>query len=88
MIKVLFFAQLKEQLNCAELTINLSDDERFQAVSTLEQLRSELALTDDNWQYCMQNGKLLMAVNQTIVDGSQVLNSGDEIAFFPPVTGG
>ena len=88
MIKVLFFAQLKEQLNCSMLEINLEDDPRFNNISTLEQLRAELASTDENWQSCMQNGKLLMAVNQTIVDGSQVLNKGDEIAFFPPVTGG
>lgn len=88
MIKVLFFAQLREQLNCAELNIDLTTDTRFTAETRLEHLRTELALTDDNWQSCLQTGKLLMAVNQTIVDGSQVLKDGDEVAFFPPVTGG
>jgi molybdopterin synthase sulfur carrier subunit len=32
--------------------------------------------------------KILIAVNQTVVDKSQVLDPGDEIAFFPPMTGG
>lgn len=88
MIKVLFFAQLRESLNCDELTINLSSDQTFQSVKTLEQLREQLAKTDENWQSSLVNGKLLMAVNQTIVDGNQVLKDGDEVAFFPPVTGG
>lgn len=91
MIKVLFFAQLRESLNCAELRINLNDP-RFastlKSAFTLEQLREQLANTDDTWQLNMQNGKLLMAVNQTIVNGEYILQDGDEVAFFPPVTGG
>lgn len=87
MIKVLFFAQLRESLNCAELSINL-EDSTFSSVVTLEQLREQLAITDATWQLNMQNNKLLMAVNQTIVDGCHVLQDGDEVAFFPPVTGG
>ena len=29
-----------------------------------------------------------MALNQTLCEGSAVLRQGDEVAFFPPVTGG
>jgi molybdopterin synthase sulfur carrier subunit len=88
MIKVLFFAQLRESLGCNELAIDLASDQRFNSVTTLEQLREALAKTDENWQLSLANGKLLMAVNQTIVDGSQAVKDGDEVAFFPPVTGG
>ena len=31
---------------------------------------------------------LLLAVNQQMVDGDAPLNANDEVAFFPPVTGG
>lgn len=86
-VNVLFFAQLKEALNCTTLSVDLSS-KRFKSVSTLEQLRAELANTDDTWQVNMQNGRLLMAVNQTIVTGEHEIKDGDEIAFFPPVTGG
>ncbi len=33
-------------------------------------------------------GKVMIAVNHEYVDGSHQLNHNDEIAFFPPVTGG
>ncbi|MEJ2567238.1 MAG: MoaD/ThiS family protein, partial [Gammaproteobacteria bacterium] len=31
---------------------------------------------------------VLIAVNMEYTDGSRVLKNGDEVAFFPPVTGG
>jgi sulfur-carrier protein len=31
---------------------------------------------------------MIRAVNQVVVDGNRALQDGDEIAFFPPVTGG
>ncbi|MGV2470112.1 molybdopterin synthase sulfur carrier subunit, partial [Bacillus subtilis] len=36
----------------------------------------------------LEDGKLLSAVNQSFVSGEHPLTSGDEVAFFPPVTGG
>jgi molybdopterin synthase sulfur carrier subunit len=33
-------------------------------------------------------GSVLIAVNMEYTDGSRVLKNGDEVAFFPPVTGG
>ncbi|WP_312241531.1 MoaD/ThiS family protein, partial [Pantoea sp.] len=35
-----------------------------------------------------ESGKLLAAVNQTLVPMTHGLRAGDEVAFFPPVTGG
>jgi molybdopterin converting factor small subunit len=31
---------------------------------------------------------MIRAINQTVVDGNSPLQDGDEVAFFPPVTGG
>ena len=33
-------------------------------------------------------GKVMVAVNHEYVDMSHLLNKNDEVAFFPPVTGG
>jgi sulfur-carrier protein len=82
MIKVLFFAQLREQLQCSELQV------AEPGIKTIQQLRDFLIQQNPHWAVFLMNEKLLMAVNQTIKKASQNLQSGDEVAFFPPVTGG
>lgn len=81
MIKVLFFAQVRELVNTDSLTLEI-------AVDNVEALRAHLAAQSDRWALALDAGKLLAAVNQTLVDFSHPLTAGDEVAFFPPVTGG
>ena len=81
MIKVLFFAQLREQLQCSELMVSENLD-------TIAQLRDFLIKQYPHWKKFLSDEKLLIAVNQTIAKISQPVQSGDEVAFFPPVTGG
>jgi sulfur-carrier protein len=82
MIKVLFFAQLREQLNCAECNVNVEKQ-----ISVAE-LRAQLVQQNPQWNNFLMNEKLLCAVNQVMVKPSHYINDGDEVAFFPPVTGG
>jgi molybdopterin synthase sulfur carrier subunit len=82
MIKVVFFAALREQLNCSELSLSSEN------LATVADLKKQLASTDDTWQQVFTNNTLLSAVNHDMVTGEQVIKSGDEVAFFPPVTGG
>lgn len=82
MIKVLFFAQLREQLQCGELSVD-----KFSG-QTVAQLLEHLILLQPHWAEFLANKKLLVAVNKTLVKVSHILQSGDEVAFFPPVTGG
>lgn len=82
MIKVVFFAALREQLNCNELSLS-SDN-----LATVADLKEQLANTDDIWRQVFTNNTLLSAVNHDMVNNEQAIKSGDEIAFFPPVTGG
>ena len=81
MIKVLFFAQTRELIDCSMLSL----DTEFQ---TVEQLRLALMERGKRWQLALADGRLLAAVNQEICPFSHPLKSGDEVAFFPPVTGG
>ncbi|WP_276853960.1 molybdopterin synthase sulfur carrier subunit [Enterobacter oligotrophicus] len=81
MIKVLFFAQVRELVNTDSLTL----DGSFENVAAL---RVHLATQSDRWALALDEGKLLAAVNQTLVDFDHPLTAGDEVAFFPPVTGG
>ncbi|MRS13862.1 molybdopterin synthase sulfur carrier subunit [Enterobacteriaceae bacterium RIT691] len=81
MIKVLFFAQVRELVGTDSLELNSN-------AANVEQLRQELAARGDRWALALEEGKLLAAVNQTLVESSHPINAGDEVAFFPPVTGG
>ena len=81
MIKVRFFAQLREQLNIDGLEIS-------EQYSTVGELRDALQRRSALWQEQLASDKTLVAVNQTIRDDNADLNVGDEVAFFPPVTGG
>jgi len=82
MIKILFFARLREQLATDSLEISASN------AKTTEQIRQQLAEKDELWAKVMTADSLLVAVNQQITDWSHSVNEGDEVAFFPPVTGG
>ncbi|EPF0314779.1 molybdopterin synthase sulfur carrier subunit [Enterobacter chuandaensis] len=81
MIKVLFFAQVRELVNTDSLTL----DAPFENVAAL---CAHLAAQSDRWALALDEGKLLAAVNQTLVEFTHPLAEGDEVAFFPPVTGG
>lgn len=81
MIKVLFFAQVRELVGTDALELNSN-------AANVEQLRQELVARGDRWALALEEGKLLAAVNQTLVESSHPINAGDEVAFFPPVTGG
>lgn len=81
MIKVLFFAQVRELVSTDSL--QLSAD-----FATVEALRAHLATQNDRWALALEEGKLLAAVNQTLVSFDHPVVQGDEVAFFPPVTGG
>jgi len=82
MIKIVFFAALREQLNCAELSIPANE------VSSIADIKTKLADKNEHWQQVFSNGALLCALNHDMVQADAEVKSGDEVAFFPPVTGG
>ena len=81
MLNVLFFAQVRELVGCDSVTVDA-------VYSDVEQLRAALAAKGSRWELALESGKLLAAVNQTLVSFDHPLAEGDEVAFFPPVTGG
>jgi sulfur-carrier protein len=84
MLKVLFFARVREQLGCA--SVELPWPETGTDLDGLqEQLCSERG---DTWREVLAQVNMIRAVNQLVIEGNCALHDGDEIAFFPPVTGG
>ncbi|WP_111977671.1 molybdopterin synthase sulfur carrier subunit [Algibacillus agarilyticus] len=82
MIRVLFFAQLRETLGSAGTEVPHDES------ATVADLKAFLMSKGDSWQQAFSNGKVLCAVNQTMVQDDEKLCDSDEVAFFPPVTGG
>ena len=83
-LKLRFFAALREQLGVADETIDLPE-----GVNTVGGLRSHLMQRGEAWQKALAPTRALrVAVNQDMAYPSTPLRSGDEVAFFPPVTGG
>jgi len=82
MIKVLFFAGLRERLDTAETTLNGTGLDDTAAV------RHALIQAHPEWRDALDDCRLLVAVNQTMARVDTPVNDGDEVAFFPPVTGG
>ena len=87
MIRVLFFASLKEAVGHAEYRIPLLAD-RGHAFG-LDGLMAELEERLNAGAYAaLVAENVRVAVNRELVDGAVDLQAGDEVAFLPPVTGG
>jgi sulfur-carrier protein len=83
-VKVLYFAGLRERVGRGAEEIELPE-----GVATLGALRSHLIARGGEWQAALAENRLVrMAVNQDMAQAGAAIKGGDEIAFFPPVTGG
>lgn len=82
-MKVLYFAQYKEQLGCANEEI-----EGLQQVATVSDLIRLLAGRGGAWNQVFSDRRLLVSVNQEMASLEDSVSASDEVAFFPPVTGG
>ena len=83
-VKILYFASVREKLGTDAEELDLPA-----GVATIADLRSHLRARGGAWADAMAEGKLLRAaVNQDMVQPAAAIKAGDEVAFFPPVTGG
>ena len=85
-VNVLFFASYKQLLGVSELSVDLKNDA---IIGDLCQKLVENAKNDQKWQQVFgPESSLKIACNQTLCDRDKQLRQGDQVAFFPPVTGG
>ena len=73
-IQVKFFASLREKVGMSETKVN------------------NATTASDAWNIATSNSKypdnMLIAINLEYANFDDVITDGDEVAFFPPVTGG
>jgi len=84
MINIKYFARLSENLNIREEQLDYGEHSL-----SVEAVLQTLIARGEPWstEFGADN-QVLVAVNHEMGDRSAELKSGDEVAFFPPVTGG
>ena len=83
MARVIFFASIREALGRADIELSIYEDTK---ISKLIDILTQEGGQD--WRSVLTEENVRIAVNQEIVTGDVMVNNSDEIAFFPPVTGG
>ena len=82
---LLYFASLRETLGCSREQVPLPTG----STPTVESLVDALRARSGAWSEAFAQRKpWRVAVNQQMADLATPLKAGDEVAFFPPVTGG
>ena len=83
-LKVNYFSWLRERTGLEQEELVLPD-----SVETIGALIGYLSTRNAAYAHAFQNSKIIRcAVNQEFADPSWPVHPGDEVAFFPPVTGG
>jgi len=84
MLVVRFFARVREELGREALEVPWAD-----SVADVDSLQEHLCTAyGPLWRRVLAQDNIIRAVNQTVVHDNSPLEDGDEVAFFPPVTGG
>lgn len=83
-IKILYLARLREDIGRNEESLDLPA-----GVATVGDLCEHLMARGGAWTNALaENRSLCVAVNHDVAQPATAIKHGDEIAFFPPVTGG
>lgn len=82
MVNILYFASFREVFGQAQEQVPAQ-------FANVGELIHNLAKRGEHWhQILVENAQVQIAVNQDIANRDTPLKAGDEVAFFPPVTGG
>jgi molybdopterin synthase sulfur carrier subunit len=81
--KILYFASLREALGQASENIDLPAQ-----IANVGQLQAHLIARGEAWEALRRTKNLRVAINQQMAAPDAPVKDGDEVAFFPPVTGG
>lgn len=81
-LNLLYFARLRDVFGMAQETLSFDGQ-------TVAELLVQLAQRGGDWHAELAAGRpFRVAVNQQLVQPDAELADGDEVAIFPPVTGG
>jgi len=83
-LKILYFAKIKEIIGKNEDSIKIDEQ------TTVEDIVEKLKLIDESYKLAFKDLKnIKCSVNCNYINSFQTkVSNNDELAFFPPVTGG
>jgi len=83
-MQLVYFASVRESIGLSEETYALPE-----GIETVRELIAHMRTRSDQYATAFENTLMLrVAVNQTHVQPDHPVSNSDEVAFFPPVTGG
>ncbi len=82
MITILFFARYRDALNTPSTSVSAD------GITSVKDLIDTLKTNGPTWQKVLDDPLCIVAVNQTVAEPGTAIKDGDEVAFYPPVTGG
>lgn len=84
MINIHYFANIRETLETESESLALP----VEGMTVNALIDHLIELHGKQWSKVLKESSVMVAVNQTVAKLSATLKDGDEVAFFPPVTGG
>ncbi len=82
MLDIHYFGSCRERLDLGHERLAWQPE-----LDSVERVRQHLVARGGVW-VALQQANLLCACNQEVCSFQQAVHDGDEIAFFPPITGG
>ena len=83
-MKLKYFAWIAEIIDKREESLEIPSE-----IETIGQLIDYLSSIDEAYKKAFEKRKSIkFAVNQVLVNENELISKADEVAFFPPMTGG
>lgn len=82
-VNIVFFASLRETLGVESVDLPIPEPSRVSVIIT-----RLVAQHSPDWLEILTAENIRIAVNQDMINDDILVSDGDEVAFFPPVTGG
>ena len=87
-ITIKLFAALREALGESEFELELTDIAEASSKTDVAAIKALLSQRGVEWKEALNQPNLVHALNHKVVFTDAVVTEGDELAFFPPMTGG
>jgi molybdopterin synthase sulfur carrier subunit len=87
-ITIKLFSALREALGESEFELDLTGVSEASTQVDVASIKKQLSQRGAEWKEALNQPNLVHALNHKVVFTDAVVSEGDELAFFPPMTGG